>query len=158
MKFSRVTILTVILGFVQITILDYFKIFGVKPDLILIAVFIAALSLGLKPALGLGLLAGIFKDAFTSNLLGFSAILFPIWVFLIAGLIRRVSVEDNISRTSILFVVALLNNIISGLVLIYSIGFLSFGIFLRITFLSSIYTALLFPLILRIMLRHKSND
>jgi rod shape-determining protein MreD len=151
MKFSRVIILTVILGFLQITILDYFKVFGVKPDLILIAVFSAALFLDLKPALGIGLLAGVFKDAFTSNALSFNSILFPLWVFLIAKLIKRVSIEDNISRIFLLFIIALLNNIISGLVLIYSAGFLSFGIFLRITFLASIYTALIFALILKVI-------
>jgi rod shape-determining protein MreD len=153
MRFSRIIILTVILAFLQITILDYFKVFGVKPDLILIAVFIAVLFLDLKSALGVGLLAGVFKDVFTSNVLGFSAALFPIWVLLIANLIKRVSIEDNISRIFLLFVVALLNNVISGLVLIYSIGFLSFGIFLRITFLASAYTALILALILRIIKR-----
>lgn len=151
MRASRIIILTVILGFLQITILDNFRVFGVKPDLILIAVFIAAVSLNFKPALGVGLLAGIFKDAFTSNVLSFNALLFPLWVFVIAKLIKRVSIEDNISRIFLLFFVALLNNIISGLVLIYSIGSLSFGIFLRITFLASVYTALIFALILKII-------
>lgn len=151
MRFSRVVILTIILGFLQITLLDHFKVFGVKPDLILIAVFIAVLYLNLKSALGVGLLAGVFKDAFTSNVLSFNAVLFPLWVLLIAILIKRVSVEDNISRIFLFFIVALLNNVISGLVLIYSIGFLSIGIFLRITFLASVYTALIFALILKII-------
>ncbi len=151
MKVSRVIILTIILGLLQITILDYFKVFGVKPDLILIAVFIAALFLGLKSALGIGLLAGVFKDAFTSNALGFSAVLFPVWIFLITRLIRRVSIEDNISRILLLFVVTLLNNVISGLILSYSIGSLSLGIFLRITLLASIYTVLVFSLILKMI-------
>lgn len=153
MRVSRVIILTVILGFLQITILDYFKVFSVKPDLILIAVFCAAIFLDLKPALCVGLLAGIFKDAFTSSALGFNAVLFPIWVFLIATLIRRVSIEDNISRIALLFIVAILNNLISGLALVYSIGSLSWSIFLRITFLASVYTALIFSLILRIIKR-----
>jgi rod shape-determining protein MreD len=151
MRTSRVIILTVLFCFLQVTILDNFKIFGVKPDLILIAVFIAALYLDLKPALGVALSAGIFKDAFTSSALGFNAFLFPLWVFLITRLLRRVSVEDNIARILLLFFVAILNNIISGLVLAYSAGSLSFGIFLRITFLASVYTALIFALILRII-------
>jgi len=153
MRLSRAVILTAILGFSQITILDYFKVFGVKPDLILIAVFIAVFSLNLKQALGVGLLAGVFKDAFTSNVLSFNAVLFPLWVFLIATLIKRISIEDNISRILLLFLVALLNNIISGLVLIYSSSSVSFGIFLRITFLASVYTALIFMSILRIIKR-----
>jgi rod shape-determining protein MreD len=151
MRVSRVIILTIILGILQVTLLDNFKVFSVKPDLILIAVFIAALFLNLKFALGIGLLAGLFKDAFSINTFGFSAVFFPVWVVLISELIKRVSIEDNISRILLLFAVAILNNIVGGLILAYSIGFLSVGIFLRITFLGSLYTALIFPLILRIL-------
>lgn len=153
MKPSLIFILTAVFGILQVTILDYFKIFGVKPDLLLIMVFIAGLFLDLKPALGLGILAGILKDAFSSGPFSISTILFPIWIFLIAKLIREVSVEDNISRMLLIFAVALLNNVTSGLVLIYSGGFVPLGIFLRITFLSSIYTALTLPLILRFTIR-----
>jgi rod shape-determining protein MreD len=151
MRISRVIILTVLFCLLQVTIVDSFKLFGVKPDLILIAVFIAALNLDLMPALALALSAGIFKDAFTSSALGFNVFLFPLWVFLIVKLLRRVSVEDNIARILLLFFVAILNNIISALALVYSAGSLSFGIFLRITFLASVYTALIFSLILKIV-------
>ncbi|PIP19972.1 MAG: hypothetical protein COX41_00005, partial [Candidatus Omnitrophica bacterium CG23_combo_of_CG06-09_8_20_14_all_41_10] len=95
------------------------------------------------------LLAGIFKDAFSLTPPGVNTILFPMWIFLIAKLIHEVSIDDNLTRMLLLFVVVLLNNIISGLVLIYSGGFLPLGIFLRITLLASIYTALILPLILR---------
>jgi len=153
MKAWFLIILTVILGVLQVTFLDCFKVFGVKPDLLLIAVFIAGLFLDLKPALGIGLLAGIFKDAFSLTPPGVSIILFPMWIFLIAKFCREVSIDDNLTRMLLLFVVALLNNIISGAVLIYSGAFLPLGIFLRITLLASIYTALILSLILRFIVK-----
>lgn len=153
MKVWPLIIFTAILGVLQVTLLDCFKVFGVKPDLLLIAVFIAVLSLAIKPALSVGLLAGIFKDAFSLTPPGVSTILFPIWVFLIANLCREVSIDDNLTRLLLFFVVVLLNNIISGLVLIYSGVFLPLGIFLRITLLASIYTALILPLILRFSIK-----
>ena len=149
MKAWFLIILTVILGVIQVTFLDCFKVFGVKPDLLLIVVFIAGLFLALKPALGIGLLAGIFKDAFSLTPPGASTILFPMWIFLIAKLSRKVSIDDNLTRMLLLFVVVLLNNITSAVVLIYSGAFLPLGIFLRITLLVSIYTALILSLILR---------
>ncbi|PIS33539.1 MAG: rod shape-determining protein MreD [Candidatus Omnitrophica bacterium CG08_land_8_20_14_0_20_41_16] len=149
MKVWRLIIFTAIIGVLQVTLLDCFKVFGVKPDILLIAVFMAGIFLDLRPALNVGLLAGIFKDAFSLTPPGVNTILFPMWIFLIAKLIHEVSIDDNLTRMLLLFVVVLLNNIISGLVLIYSGGFLPLGIFLRITLLASIYTALILPLILR---------
>ncbi|MDD2855702.1 MAG: hypothetical protein PHU01_09245, partial [Desulfuromonadaceae bacterium] len=78
-----------------------------------------------------------------------NAVLLPFWVFLIKKLIRRVSIEDNISRTLLFFVVSLLNNIIGGLVLVYTGVFVPPTIFLRIVILSSFYTALIFYLTIR---------
>ena len=153
MKARIFIIFTAILGILQVTLLNSFKVFGVKPDLLLIIIFIAALSLELKPALGIGLLAGIFKDAFSLTPPGVSTILFPVWIFLIAKLIREVSIDDNLTRMLLFFVVVLLNNIISGLVLIYSGVFLPLGIFLRITLLASIYTTLVLPLILKFTIK-----
>jgi len=149
MRPSLVFILTAIFAILQITVMDYFKFFGAKPDLILTAALIGGLFLNLKFALGLGVSAGIFKDVFSLNALGLNAVLLPIWIFLIKKLIRRVAIEDNLSRTLLVFSVSLLNNIISGLVLIYSGPSVPPLIFLRIVILSSIYTASVFYLTVR---------
>ena len=151
MRPQSVFILTVLFAFLQITILEHFKFFGVKPDLILVAVFTGAVYLRLKPVLAVGLVAGIFKDTFSLYLFGVNTVLFPIWVLLIAKLIRRVSIEDNLSRTLLILVIALLNNLIIGLTLVYTGVSLSLGIFTRILIFSSVYTALCFYLTERVM-------
>ncbi|OQB09982.1 MAG: rod shape-determining protein MreD [Candidatus Omnitrophica bacterium ADurb.Bin205] len=153
MRPRPVFILTVLFAFLQITILEHFKFFGVKPDLIMVAVFTGAVYLRPKPALAVGLFAGIFKDTFSLYLFGVNTVLFPIWVLLIAKLIRRVSIEDNLSRTLLITAVALLNNLIIGLTLVYTGVSLSLGIFTRILVFSSVYTALCFYLTERVMIK-----
>ncbi len=153
MTIPRIAILTLILGILQVTILDYFKIFGVKPDLILIAVCFAALFLEIRPALVISLFAGLFKDMFLLKVLGFNIFLFPILVIIITKLVKRVSIEDDLSRISLVFVISLLNNILNGIMLAYSVGYLPLGIFLRITVVASLYTVLIFSLILRVTVK-----
>jgi len=138
MRTLRLLILIIILGIFQVTILDYFRFFGVKPDLLLVAVFISGLFLAFKSALGVSLFAGIFKDAFSLNIIGLNTVFFPIWVILIMRVTRKVSIEDNFSRSLFLFVIALSNNLLSGLTLVYFKGFVPLGIFLRITLQASI--------------------
>ncbi|MDD3087783.1 MAG: rod shape-determining protein MreD [Candidatus Omnitrophica bacterium] len=151
MRPQSVFILTALFALLQITILEHFKFFGVRPDLLMVAVFTGAVYLRLKPALAVGLFAGIFKDVFSLHLFGVNAVLLPLWVLLIANLVRRVSIEDNLSRTLFILAVALLNNLIIGLTLVYAGVSLPLGIFTRILILSSIYTALCFYLTVRVM-------
>ena len=153
MRTLRLLALIIILGIFQVTILDYFRFFGVKPDLLLVAVFISGLFLAFKSALGVSLFAGIFKDAFSLNIIGLNTVFFPIWVILIMRVTRKVSIEDNFSRSLFLFVIALSNNLLSGLTLVYFKGFVPLGIFLRITLVASVYTALILPLALRLFRR-----
>jgi rod shape-determining protein MreD len=153
MKVPRFLIFIIISGIFQATLLDYFRVLGAKPDLLLITVYISALFFDFKSVLGFSLFAGILKDSFLLSTIGFNTALFPILAILIMRIIREVSIEDNISRSLFLFVVALLSNVLSGLILVYSNGFVPLGIFLRITFLASVYTASVFPLLLKLVKR-----
>ena len=148
MKIRLLLFITLILGFFQITCLDYFRIFGVKPDLFLVVVVIAGLSLELRQAVIFGLCAGLCKYIFSVNTFGVDILLFSLWGFVVAKLSRKISIDDNITRVLLLFIIALLQNIISGL-LAYSGNFFPLGIFLRITIVGSLYTAISLPLILK---------
>jgi rod shape-determining protein MreD len=86
MKISRLIIITLILGVFQVTFLNYFRIFGVKPDLLLVAVVIAGLFLETRAAIIFGMFAGIFKDVFRVNAFGLNVILFSLWGFLSANI------------------------------------------------------------------------
>jgi rod shape-determining protein MreD len=150
MKISRLIIITLILGVFQVTFLNYFRIFGVKPDLLLVAVVIAGLFLETRAAIIFGMFAGIFKDVFGVNAFGLNVILFSLWGFLSANISRKVSIDDNVTRVFLVFIIALLQNIASFLSLSLSGSFVPVGIFLRISSLGSLYTALTLPLILKI--------
>ncbi|MDD2679543.1 MAG: rod shape-determining protein MreD [Candidatus Omnitrophica bacterium] len=151
MKLSTLALIALALGLFQLTSLHYFKFFGAQPDLFLVSVVLASLFLEGRQAVIFSLALGIFKDAFTLSAFGADILLFSLWSFLIVKITRKVSIEDNLSRTLLLFIIALLQNIISGLVLVYSGSFIPLGIFLRLVFFGALYTALLLPLILKIM-------
>jgi len=151
MKLSTLTVIALALGLFQLTFLHYFRVFGVQPDLFLVSVILASLFLPERRAIIFSLAVGIFKDVFTLNTFGLDILLFGIWSFLIVKTIRKVSIEDSLSRALLLFIVALLHNIISGLALVYSGNFIPPGIFLRAVFLGALYTGLVLPLIFKII-------
>ncbi len=150
MKISRFLIITLILGVFQFTFLNYFRIFGIKPDLLLAAVVCAGLFLETRQAILFGMFAGIFKDIFGVGVFGLDVILFSLWGFLSVNISRKISIDDSVAAALLVFIIALLQNIASGLILGLSGSFVPFGIFLRIVFLGSLYTALSLPLILKV--------
>ncbi len=143
-------LIVLILGILQVTVMDYFKIFGTGPDLLLIAVVIAGLIFDFRLALFCGLLAGVFKDSFGLNTFGINTLIFALWSFLIAQVSRRLSINTNFRRMALIFIVALIHNLLNGLSLAFSGKSIPLGIFLRILFISSIYTALALPAVFRI--------
>ena len=151
MKLSTLAVIALALGSFQLTFLQYFKVFGVQPDLFLVSVILASFFLPARRAIIFSLALGIFKDAFILSAFGLDILLFSLWSFLIVKITRKVSLEDNLSRTLLVFIIALLHNVISGLVLVYSGSFIPAGIFLRVVFLGGLYTALVLPLILKII-------
>lgn len=150
MKFSRLLLITFLLGLFQLTWLQYFGVFGVKPDLLLACVVMAGLFLETRRAVAFGVGVGMFKDLFGLSHFGPSVFLFGLWGFLAARITREISIEDNLSAGALLLVIALAQNILSGFALIYSGGLVPPGIFLRIVLLGSLYTALILPLILKV--------
>ena len=150
MRLATLAVIALALGLFQLTFLHYFKVFGVQPDLFLVSVVLASLFLEGRRAIIFSLTVGVFKDAFSLNTFGADILLFTLWSFLIVRITRKVSIEDNLSRTFLIFIIALLQNIASVLLLAYSGNFIPFGIFLRIILLGSLYTALILPLILKI--------
>ena len=151
MKLSKLLIITLILGVFQLTLLGHFRIFGIKPDLLLVTVVLASLFLEMRWAIVFGVGVGIFKDIFSLNPFGLNILLFGLWSFLSAKISREITIEDTLSVTLLVLVIALLQNIASGLVVIYSGNFVPLGIFLRISLFGSFYTALTLPLILKVI-------
>jgi len=151
MKLSTLAVILAALGLFQLTFLHYFRVFGVQPDLFLVGVVLASLFLEGRLAIIFSITLGIFKDAFSPAAFGLDILLFGLWSFLIVKITRKVSIEDNLSATLLIFIIALLQNIASGLSLAYSGNFIPPGIFLRAVFLGALYTALVLPLLLKII-------
>jgi len=136
-------------GVAQLSIADFFKVFGVKPDLLLICVVFASLNFNLRWALIFSVFAGVFKDVFSANTFGLNTLLFALWSFLIVRLAREISIDDEILRAILILAAVALHNIICGLVFIYCGKFIPPGIIVRIVLIESVYTALVSPLVFR---------
>ena len=139
----------IIFALLQTTILNCVNIFNVKPDLLLSSVIIASLFFKPQWAISLSIFAGILKDIFSVNVFGLNSILFFLWSFLIIKLSRKISFDSNYVRLVLVFIIAILNNIITRLIFLFLGNFISLGLFLRITFIESLYTALILPLALK---------
>ncbi|MFA5115115.1 MAG: rod shape-determining protein MreD [Candidatus Omnitrophota bacterium] len=136
----------------QVMLIDRFKIFGAKPDLILIAlVIMAGLYLFQLPwLLVLAFISGALKDIFSGNAFGVNTVLFCCFAVLIVRVSRRISIEGKLRRAALILAIALLDAVGVRVFSVFLGSSASWGIFLRISLLSSLYTALLSLLIMRI--------
>jgi rod shape-determining protein MreD len=140
-----------ILALLQVTVFDYFKVFGAKPDLLLICVVILSFQLDFKWALLFSILAGSLKDVFGANAFGLNVLLFSIWSLLVIKLSKKVSIESDLVRAILIFIIVVFSNIITRTIVLLSGNFIPLGIFLRVTLVESLYTACIFPLVLKFL-------
>lgn len=143
-------LIIVVLAFLQLIWPVFLSFFNCKPDLLLILTVALVFYLDFKIALVLAVLAGLLKDVFLPAPFALNTILFSIWSYLVYLLSRQISTEDGYMRMSVVLIVALLNNIITGLQIINSGWIIPPGIFLRNLIISSIYTAALSPWIFKL--------
>lgn len=139
--------------FLETTFLNYFKVFNVKPNLVLSLVVLASLYLDLRLSLALAIFSGILKDVFIIGSVGINTLLFPLWSFAVIKLSREISLDNNYLRLGLVFIIAVLHDIAASLIL-FSLevkSVVALGVFLRITILESLYTAAVFPLVSRII-------
>lgn len=142
----------VIFSIFQVTILNNFRIFNVKPDLLLISVVMASLIFEFKWALLLSIFIGILKDALCINTFGINTLLFPLWAFIIIKLSKKISVDNNFIRVVFVLIITISNIIITKLMFLFLNSFvIPLGIFIRTAFIESLYTALIFPLVFKII-------
>ncbi len=151
MKKWMVFAVVAVFGLLQLTMLDYFKIFNIKPDLLLICIIFFSLALEPKYALALSVFAGILKDISGSGQYGLNTLMFALWSFSVMRLAREITIDYDLIRMLVVFAVALLHNIVSGLVLVSSGASVPFGIFFRIVIVGSMYTALVSLLVFKVI-------
>lgn len=142
-----------IISILQVTVLDAFRLFNVKPDLFLIIVVLSSLyfNFELKWALFLAVFSGILKDALSLNSPGLNILLFPLWSFLLVKLSRKISLDNDFILMPLLFMLIVFNDVIIRLVYFSQGQFIPRGIFLRTLFLESFYTVAILPLFSKLL-------
>lgn len=148
---KRVFLLIIFIASIfQVTLLNSFRIFNVKPDLLLIGAVITGLYFDLSWALVLAAFCGILKDIFAINTFGINILLFPLWSIFIVKLVKKMRLDNNFVCTALVFIVSIFNSIVTRLIFLWLGRFIPLGIFLRITFLEALYTALVSLLVFKI--------
>ncbi len=79
----RLTIIMLICGIVEVSILPYFLPLRIKPNLFLVLLIAAGMDLGLIWVFLLALACGFFRDIFAARLVGFNTIFFSIFASII---------------------------------------------------------------------------
>ncbi len=129
----------------QATSLNYLRLFSVKPQLPIIGVVLSSLYLPAGWALSLALFAGILKDIFSIQYWGVNTFLCPALSFTIISLSRKISLDDLSVRACLICLSLITVNIAARIIfIILGQQTVSAGAFLRITFLESLYSSVIF--------------
>lgn len=139
------------LAIIQTTVINFFGIFGVKPNLLLLAVVIAALNFRLRWILAISICAGLLSDIFSIYKFGISTFLFPLWGVSVFYLSRKISLDNEFIKSLAVFIVLFLNNTANRLIFNFLGNFIYFGIFLRVTIIESLYTMIIAYFIFRFL-------
>jgi rod shape-determining protein MreD len=131
----------VLVAVAQATLLDYARIFSVKPDLLLITAVWGSLFFKFNWAFACALLAGILKDAFSVYPFGINTLLFPLWAALGSYLSRKIAIETNYRYAALAGAAAFAQSAVTAVILPFVASPVSLGIFLRILIFGSLYAA-----------------
>lgn len=140
----------IISGLFQVTILNCIKVFGVKPDLLLCCAVLAGVFFKRSWAFAFSLFAGTIKDIFGQETFGLNVMLFFLWNYLVVELSKKISIEDSPVLGVVMFIVVFCNDIASRFIFLFLGRHIFFGIFLKVTLVESVYTALALLLLLKI--------
>jgi len=139
----------IICAIVQATMLDYIRLWSVKPDLLLLCCVVVGLTLSLRDGLYLGILAGFLKDILSLNHYGISTLFFPLVVFLVFKLSTKIATENSSLSAMVVFFVVILNEVVSKILLEFFGVFIPAGVFLRVIILEALYTAIISILVFK---------
>jgi rod shape-determining protein MreD len=146
-------LLMFLFALLQVTLLPHLRFFGTKPDLFMICVVVSSLYFDVESALLMSLLCGILKDIFSINVFGLNTFLMPVFSFLLMKVSRKLALDDTPVLCAAIFFTAFLYAIASKIALGYLGTVVPFWAFLRISLVESLYTAVIFPLVFRLIKR-----
>lgn len=139
----------------QVTAVDYIKIFGAKPDLMLLAVIFFGLLFGGSIGLEAGLVAGLAKDILSLDVFGANTFTMALTGFAVGGLSQKFFKESKIMQTAIVFVFVIVCMLIHYTVnsLVSNAGYIRapeyfFGLILPTSLYTSVLSMLIFPFLM----------
>ncbi|AUS97704.1 rod shape-determining protein MreD [Clostridium thermosuccinogenes] len=110
-----------VLGLIQSTVLDYIRVFNVKPNLLLAFVVVTALLRGNMEGAVIGFLSGLCLDVISGKLIGFYTLL-CMYIGLIIGSVNKRLYREN-------FLIAVFFTFVATFTYEYTVYF--FSIFLK---------------------------
>jgi rod shape-determining protein MreD len=144
-KKNNFILMILVFALIEASVLYYLPFPGAKPDLFLICVVLASINFQPEYALSMSLLCGGLKDIFSAAPFGVNTFLLPVLSFMLIRLSRKVALDSTPVLCAAVFVVTVFYDIISRAALGFLGASIPFWIFLRIMFLSALYTSLVFP-------------
>jgi len=143
-------ILAFILAYLQADALNYIRIFSSKPDLLLIVtIFVALNSTRYRPIV-FALFCGLLKDSLSFATFGLNSFSFCCIAIVVSILNKGLYFESHINYILLVFICALFNSIVNY---IYFFHLISFPVFLRMSFFSITYTAIIAIYLFRFLRR-----
>lgn len=132
---------------VQATLMNGFRVFGVKPDLFWIMAMAGALYFDLPSAVVFGVICGLLKDCMSAPAVGAYVVAMPVWSVAVRAFSRRISFDYITVSALFLALLIFVNSAVIRCIPPVSPGPLSFMAFMRVGILESLYTALAFMLV-----------
>ena len=150
MKKILIFLSLIILATAQLSWPVFLTFFNTKPDLLLAFAISLVFYFNIRVALAAAIIAGLLKDAFLPKETAINTLFFAAWSYLAFRLSSQFSTENNYMRLAVILFLCLLNNIALGIQSLNAGNLIPAGIFLRSLVLSSAYTGLVSPLILKL--------
>lgn len=142
---SQIYLVMILALFIHLTMLDHIKVFGARPDLILIAVVFFGLFSGPERGLEAGVLGGLLCDIFSLDFFGINALVLGIAGFVAGALSTAVFKESKKTQGLVVFFFTIFSMwlhfmLVSFLSRTFNLTFSEY--FLRSVLPSSLYTAI----------------
>ncbi len=142
------TFIIFLAALIQSTFLDYLRIEGIKPDILLCLVIFIGLYAEKSFSLKAGLFAGVLKDVLSGGVLGLNILIFGLVAFFLGSYSSKVYRKNTILQVVICFVITFLISNFSYFVYSFSYSLAEYIKSLKIIILPiTLYTCLAFYLI-----------
>jgi rod shape-determining protein MreD len=105
-------VLLIIILFIQSTRFDFWSVYGVKPDLVLLLIFIISFREGRITGTVFGFIGGLAQDFFSNGLLGSGAFAKSLWGYLAGKSNQRLDTQSIVVQIGLLFCISILDGLL----------------------------------------------